>query len=322
MKNTKDNKKWFSIVLAMWITIVISLIAILILEFIIPFSRNIKGVENGTVAYYWAYSWIEESIWDLHQKGIWRALVDSWMWVNATWSQFILSSTTSTIPPVWKWNSEYHSDWNRLDPNNPLQLALVDNSGNKIAVDFTNTLFTFRVPDINNDWDYTNDGTLSWSTEPIINWILSWEDTIGWWGTPVILNADNSELIVSNNINWWTKTPWAITIWWKNGQNLDWDPCTIDTFYKDTCWWVAGIEYNPTLKLSIIDELIVNPWSVRIPYIEYQIQVRNSSSNPIAIPGRYSQISTAWKSYWYKKTLDIKVPQTSTNQAFDFAVFQ
>jgi len=313
MKNTSKQKKWFSIVLAMWITIVISLIAILILEFIIPFSRNIKWVENGTVAYYWAYSGIEEGMWELSQNNIWFDTSSLFIPTASTGTQYSVQSTTSIIPPAWDGNSEYDSDWNRFDPNIPIQLSLSDIWWTKIiGVDFDNVIFTFRVPDMNSNGDITDDGNLPINNEPIINWILSWIDS---WDNPVVLNGKddswNANYIRKNQINWLNVSLWSL-----NGITLDGNDCTVTNFYEDTCpssW--SWITTQPTLKLSIIDTLELTTGK-KIPYLEYKIDFL------VDVPGRYTQIITDWKSYGYKKSMDIKVPQQSTNQAFDFAVFQ
>jgi hypothetical protein len=315
MKENKTSNQWFSIVLAMWVTVVISMIALLILEFIIPFSRNVKDVENWSSAYYNAYSWIEESLWELSQQ------VEDWFWLNtimspwATGSKYDLISMTDVIPPLWEWNTEQiDKDWNMFDANTPIQLSLTDNAWVKInSIDFWQTDFSFRVPDI--EWSWTK--SLSWSNHIIINWIVSWLD---WSWNPVVLNASgstsNNNFITSTMINAWS----TINIWNKDGLTLDWVSCTIQEFFSNiSCvWWVVT---RPVLKMSIVNSL-EDSASWIIPYLEYQISFKNSWSTPVDVPWRYSQIKTAWKSYGYKKTMDIKVPQLSTNQAFDFAVFQ
>lgn len=46
--------------------LLMSLIGIFLLEYMIPFSRSVKGVENATNAYYQAYGGIEEAVY-LHK---------------------------------------------------------------------------------------------------------------------------------------------------------------------------------------------------------------------------------------------------------------
>ena len=321
MKENKTSNQWFSIVLAMWITVVISLIALLILEFIIPFSRNVKDVENWSAAYYHAYSWIEESLWELSQQ------IEDWYWRNtimsawATGSKYDLISMTDTIPPLGEWNTQQSDkDWNMFDANTPIQLSLTDNAWAKISsIDFGQTEITFRVPDI----EWTGPKSLSWSNHIIVNWILSWLDNTLPTANPVVLNVSgsfsNHNYITSDDINAWT----VVNIGWLNGIALDGTACTVQQYFANS-WWLCSwiwINSRPVLKMSIVNTLEDNAWWI-IPYLEYQISFKNSWSTPVDVPWRYSQIKTEWKSYGYKKTMDIKVPQLSTNQAFDFAVFQ
>ena len=54
----------------MGLTIFIGLAAVYLLEYIIPFGRNVKGVENASKAYYQANSAIEQSLWDISQNDL------------------------------------------------------------------------------------------------------------------------------------------------------------------------------------------------------------------------------------------------------------
>jgi hypothetical protein len=305
--NKQNNNKWFSIVLAMWITIIIGMISILILEYIVPFSRNIKWVENSSAAYYHWYGWIEESLWILSQSNTAWTSSGKTMTASATWSSYNLVSNTSIIPPAWKGNSDYDSNWNRFDSNTPIQLQL------PLGVDFTNTVIKFRIPNIDRDTNPANNGTFTWSsTDPMINWILTWLE----WSNPVSLNASGS-YITKWDINVWTE----LKIWNKTWLSLENQNCTLQEFYTQSCSW-SWITSNSTLKLSLIDKLELDTWNKIIPYLEYQMDFKQNATTSIEVPGRYSQINTVGKSYGYKKYMDIKVPQLSTNQAFDFTVFQ
>jgi hypothetical protein len=316
MKKIQDNNKWFSIVLAMWITIVVWMISILILEYIIPFSRNIKWVENSSSAYYHAYAWVEESLWFLSQKNIWTPNNVGFT-PSATWSSHNLVSMTSEIPPSWYGNTELNDkDWNMFDQNTPIQLSLIDSWGVKISnIDFSDTNIIFRSPNISWSWSHT----LSGWTLPLVNWIFSWINA-AW--EPVVLNASwslsNNNYITVDNVNAGN----TIDLWVKDGITLTWDKCTVQQFYDNLwpCAWNKWLDSEPTLKFSIINKLDITPQWI-IPYIEYKMEFLDGFT-PVEIPWRYSQIETAWKSYWYKKHIDIKIPQLSTNQAFDFAVFQ
>lgn len=312
---TNNNKQWFSILLAMWITLVVWMMTILILEFIIPFSRNIKWVENSSAAFYQSYSGVEEALWFMSQNDLWAHDNEAFVQANPQDIAYSVESMTNIIPPVWKGNSEYNADWNRLDNNFPIQLAITDSD-----IDFSSVDFTFRIPDIDDDGNYSNNGTIEWndSSQPyIINWIItgiSNPNNVKWDSDdePVVLNGQNTALIEKNDI--WTAN---ISIWSRNGTTIDGDVCNISQFINGTnnCTSIQNI-YDVTLKMSLVDELILNTGK-SIPYLEYQIDFWTDS-----VPGRYTQIETSGKSYGFKKSMDIKVPQQSTNQAFDFAVFQ
>lgn len=304
----KNNKQWFSILLAMWITLVTGMIAILILEFIIPFSRNIKWVENSSAAFYQSYSWIEEALWFMSQNDLWDEDSQDFNPANPQDTAYSVESLTSIIPPVWKGNSEYNPDWNRLDNNFPIQLAITDNN-----IDFSDVDFTFRIPVELDSWD-----DIQWNDDLqpyIINWIITGiSDNL----TPlnksddvsVALNGINDQLIEKTEI--WNPN---ISISWREGRTLDDQRCTVTSFLRNTCPWVSWI-YDVTLKMTLVDALKLDDGRF-IPYLEYQINFWLDE-----VPWRYTQIETSGKSYGFKRSMEIKIPQTSTNQAFDFAVFQ
>lgn len=307
---TKNNKQWFSILLAMWITLVVWMMAILILEFIIPFSRNIKWVENSSAAFYQSYSGIEEAMWFISQNNLWDESSENFVQANPQDIAYNVESMTSIIPPAWKGNSEYNANWNRFDNNFPIQLAITDSD-----IDFSAVDFTFRIPpelDNSNDVEW-NDATQDY----IINWIITGvSDNSTAWDTtddvPVVLNGLNTELIRKDEV--WDVDIW---IWSRDGRTIDWDVCSVTNFINGNaaCSWISNI-YDVTLKMSLVDELILDNGK-SIPYLEYQINFWGDN-----VPGRYTQIETSGKSYGFKKSMDIKVPQQATNQAFDFAVFQ
>lgn len=305
---TKNNKQWFSILLAMWITLVTGMIAILILEFIIPFSRNIKWVENSSAAFYQSYSGIEEAMWFISQNDLWAGSTESFEQSSPQDTAYSIKSMTDIIPPDLKGNSEYNPDWNRFDNNFPIQLAITDED-----IDFSDVNFTFRIPvelDDGNEIEWNDASQLY-----IINWIItgiSNPDNIKWNSddVPVVLNGLNSELIEKSEI--WDPN---ISIWDREWRTIDWNTCSITNFTSNSCSWIYNI-YDVTLKMSLVDQLILENGK-SIPYLEYQINFWSDT-----VPWRYTQIETSGKSYGFKKSMDIKVPQQATNQAFDFAVFQ
>jgi hypothetical protein len=53
-----------------------------------------------------------------------------------------------------------------------------------------------------------------------------------------------------------------------------------------------------------------------LPYLEYRL----TSNRAIPLPA--TGIVSVWKSRWFAKTLEVQVPQLSTNSAFWFTIFQ
>jgi Tfp pilus assembly protein PilX len=61
----KKTKKALSLVIAISITLIMGLLALYILEYIIPFSRNTKNIEHSVSAYYMADSAIEDALYSM-----------------------------------------------------------------------------------------------------------------------------------------------------------------------------------------------------------------------------------------------------------------
>lgn len=305
----KINKKWFSLVIAIWLIIVISLMAYTILEYILPFSRNIKWVENSTKAYYYANSWIEKWLYYIStrkNKNIRKdtnlknpdTFNDSW---TATWYVFTSYSSGITLPGKWYWDSEFDEakEWNRVSIWNPIQLSiwyefLSDASNLEIYIRTPKTDKISR-PELENTWDI---------------WYLSWQLT-GWnWA----LNSNSGSTIKANMINWdWTTD---IDISNKKWEDLNWNTKTFSDAFNN--FWCSSTKC--ILKLSVINDLKTTiswlEWPI-LPYLEWKIEAGSNK-----IPLRYSRIETTWKSYEFARNLQVRVPQETVNQAFDFAVFQ
>jgi len=93
---------------------------------------------------------------------------------------------------------------------------------------------------------------------------------------------------------------------------LDGSTQTVNSFYSANC---RNSNTKCVLKLSIIGS-IKDTLGVQVPFLEYQIQ----TSNPV--PTGITQILAQGDYNGYTKQIDIKIPQASLNQAFDFTVFQ
>lgn len=295
----KHKNAWaFSIVLAMILVIIMLLVAYNLLDFLIPFSKNTKGIENASNAYYQSYWRVEQSINFVAKNPVWSSTWMNMTW-SAIWSSIVMDSSGTIIPKDWKWNSEFDKNWNRIGPGEPLQLYI------KSAQNWRN--FKFRVPDLNKDWTYNwVSEALSWWILPIINWQIS-----GSWFT---LNSSWSQ-IKANQI-WNISSTWTsgnINIFSNQWLDLNWSSYTLGNFYSTI---LNNCSSNPcSLKLSIINTLTTQN-NTNIPYLEYKITFQNP------IPQQYVDIITEGKSYWFKKTINTKYRVDTTSEAFDFTVFQ
>lgn len=292
----KQNKWAFSIVLAMMLVIIMLLVAYNLLDFLIPFSKNTKNIENASNAYYQSYWAVEKTINFIAKNPIWST-TGTTMPTNAVWYSVSMISSWTIIPAVWKWNSEFDTNWNKIAPGQPVQLYInwVQNLKN----------FKFRVPDLNNDWTYNwTSETLSWNSSfPIINWQIS-----GSWMT---LNASWSQ-IMADKI-WNVSNANDIDISTSEWVDLNWSAYTLWNFYSSV---LNKCFSSPcSLKLSIVNNLNTPNWT-HIPYLEYQIHFDSP------VPEQYIDITTEWKSYWFKKTINTKYRIDTTSEAFDFTVFQ
>ena len=297
MKNTWKNNSWFSIVIAMVLTIFIWLAALYILEYIIPFGRNVKWVENASKSYYQAASWIEDAFWFISQNGIGdendevissSENVDYW---------YEMTSNGSQIPLPWTGDSEYDNNFNMLSRSNPIQLEVWNDRISPASNWNSNIAFDIRVP--NTTWT-ASPYSLSNASSPIINWQLSSPNNT--------LNSDGST-ITSGEVN----SSAIIYLWNRNGVDLENNTLRFSDFYNTQCTtWVSCV-----LKLSIIWDLIATTNNSSIPYLEYNINFWWDS-----VPLRFVQIETTGKSNGFSKNLNVRVPQLTVDEAFDFTVLQ
>jgi hypothetical protein len=290
------NKSWFSIVIWMWVVVVATLAAYFILSFALPFAKNIKWIENSSSAYYNSYWWIEDSMYFVNKERVTITAEKTSTSSTSTWYTFTTSSSWNTIPLPWQWSSDFDSDYNAISSLDPIQLQ-VWWLWNGI---FNTIKFYFKVPDL----ESTPTVSLSWWTYNVINWtLISPTDTL----------ITTSDYIKSNEIGNSKDFSTPYYIWPKNWETLYWSWMTFTNFYNANC------STDCILKMSVISDLKLNDISkTQIPSISYKIDFWTSVKAPL----RYTTIKSIWKSYGFRKDLEIKVPQQTVPQAFDFTVFQ
>lgn len=294
----QKNKKALSLVLAIGLTLVMSLLALFILDYIVPFSKQTKQIEQSVVAYYKADSAIEDALYFLNNNSLWSEKHKNFSNSKIDYKLDIISSW-SILPPSQEGNSEFNKDYNIIKVWEPIQLEIWYNKINP-----NNFKIYFKVPDL----DYN-----SLTEEKLVNtssWIINWQ-----------LNAQNNTLNSSWSYIKWSEicnsnnTCSEIILWWRAWRDLQDNLITFSNFYTNNCWtWKSCI-----LKLSVINELKGqnDSWiNINIPYLEWKI---DAGSN---IPLRYRIIKAKWRAYWFEKSLKVRIPQKTTNEAYDFTVFQ
>lgn len=294
----------------MGMVLLITLLAFLILEYIIPFSKNIKWIEHTSKAYYQAASGIEKAL-----LFVWSWAVDPWdsVSVQNNWVisyNYSVSGSGITLPIPGEWVSEYDTDWNTLAFWSSLQLEVWD-----IAwINWDTSSFEFRTPLIG--WSGTRP-QLAGSTQALINWQLA---------------SQNDLLSAKNDFPWSTAT-WItadmvndyyfpgdsrIILWSTLWERLEDGDQSFEDFYTAQC---QVTNTSCTLKFSVVNPLVLTTSpgyeaGTQVPYLEWRF-VFNTP-----IPLRYAGLSSEWSSYGFKKKINVKVPQQSIIEAFWFTVFQ
>lgn len=297
----KKNNKAFSLVVAIWLVLITSLLAYTILEYIIPFWRNISWVENSTKAYYLANSWIEKWLYwfstrtDLTEESSINNVSNNY------WFSFNTTSSWTVIPPVWRWNSSYDNDWNKISTWDPIQLSIWNWAFNSTTI--SNLSIFFRVPEVQISIRPSMD-----SSTNFINWQLTSDSSV--------LNSNSWSLFNWSNINWSNIDLSNIDLSELEWVLLNWFPQNFNTFYDLNC---TLINDKCILKFSVINDLVWthSSFTYNLPFVEWKV---TSWSNNI--PLRYSIIDSEWESMWFLKSLNVRVPQETVSEAFDFTVFQ
>lgn len=171
----------------MLITVIIIFIAIYLLDKIIPFSRDIKGVENGNIAYYQANTALNEALLSM-SGGDPSYETGSSSVANGSGMIYKVTATGSVLPKPGQGNSEYDENWSILAPGKPIQLVLKSSAINWGAV---GTYFIFRMPNL--DGTIASEALTGGTTRPIVNWSLSASgDTLQASGSQIMTNQINA----------------------------------------------------------------------------------------------------------------------------------
>lgn len=298
----------FSIVLAMWLALLLSYIWLFLLDYMIPFSRNIKWIENASQAYYESYGWLEDALFTGATNPVWFNVASA----SSQWYNYSITGSWNVIPVPGLGNSRYSSnkDWNKLSQNEPIQLVVWRGRlgswwANRIRI-------SLRVPDFDGDSIPDSLKTSDGDSE-----IILWQLT----SATSSISTRDGEFITESDINLWITdgslwTSWVSSYW--EGVMTDGTDRTFQWFYNNNSSPCADTNNECVLKISVINPLISASNNSVIPFIEYQIETNSA----LRIPLRYSQIESDGNSIGYNKKLNISVPQQTTNSAFDFTIFQ
>ncbi len=288
------NNQWFSIVLALGLVLLLSFTWLYLLEYMIPFSRNIKWVENASKAFYESYAWIEDALYAVSQNEIWYST-----WSTFLWFEYTLSWTGNLIPRPGTGNSQYSSNWNKISEEEPIQLLVWKNrlnfgGANRIRL-------SLRVP---------NGANLKLPPDDdIIFWQLSSEISS--------ISSRSWSLLKESDINAGLSEEWLwSTSSLSEGVLVDNTNRSFQWFYNNNSSPCTNSNNECVLKISIINPLVSDTNNTIVPYLEYKIH----TDTPI--PLRFAQIESKGKSFGFAKTLKVAIPQQTTNSAFDFTIFQ
>lgn len=297
----KKNHAWSALIITIFVTMILIIIAIYLLEKIVPFSRDIKWVENGNISYYRANTALNSAL--LSMSGSDPSIENTINTLtNGSGMIYRITASGTTLPQTGQGNSEYDKNWSILAPGKPVQLLLSNNAA-------LTQKFSFRVPDLK--WDGSFSQTLSGTAMlPIINWALSASgDTLQasgsysttgvfLWGSYIMATLATSGTVIFDNSKVW------LTL---SGSSTD-----FSSFYTSNCTTTLP---KCTLKLSLINPLILTTGETA-PYLEYQAIFST------AVPLQTAVIQTEGYAGGFRKNITRYIQQMTTNEALDFTVFQ
>lgn len=286
----KNNTTWFSIVLALGFTLLLSFTGIYLIEYMVPFARNISWIENSSKAFYQSYWAVEESIYRTYEWGVWfEPPVNPLAAASPVDNAYSVTSLWNVIPEVWRGSSFLNNNLNIISQNIGVNLFVGNNAFSSLP---RNLRAEFSVPDFDGD---SSPDSLQTSTDRLL-WQLS----------------DGQLSLTSRDLVGWDET---LTNLFTNNANSQWYMLDGSTQYFSQFYASNCITKDCVLRFSVVNPLISSDgWTM--PYLHYRIV---GSSN---IPFQESYISAQWKSYGFKKDLEVVIPRPATNSAFDFTVLQ
>ncbi|RKW25107.1 hypothetical protein D8B46_00260 [Candidatus Gracilibacteria bacterium] len=329
----KKNKDALSLVIAIGLVLISSLLALTILEYIIPFSKSVTGMENSSKAYYLANSGLEQGLYDLvYEESQYKSPTspkkpteipskyfnekfetydDEEISKTKLKSTFLEIQNIGQIEPEpGQGESEFDKDYNIINVGKPIQMDIKGINPDTLKI-------SFKVPEINNQ-----KMELIANGKPFISWQLTSKngfinsDEINSLQKDKIIEKDNNpenKKIIIGNLG---KTTGKI--YFSNPATVETGKSLSDAYQKLGCQSNSCI-----LKFSVVNILSAKLASVSssadgisLPYLEWKLE------NTEKFRKRYADIKSEGKSNGYVKRLEIKAPQTTVNEAFNFTVFQ
>jgi len=296
-----QQKKWFSILLALGFMLLMSSIGIYLLTYIVPFSRSVVGIENASNSYYQAYGGIEDVLFYSYSGGI-GFDTSNWITLDVDYGYNTYSSGTM-IPRPWFWGSPFDDEWNTISQTQWIQISIWNNRFPNPGISWDRLQMRFRVPDFDQDTLGLPD---SLDTTPDSDLIL-----ITMSSPTNSMSSRSGSLMLESEIDSSPRDIFNTSSFWQWVYQNGIDDNFIN-FYNAEC-----VTQECTLKISLINPILSNvSWNKILPFLEYQIDSSRS------IPTSFRQIQATGQSVGFQKNLEISVLQQNTNTAFDFAIFQ
>lgn len=301
----QNNTKGFSIVLALGLALLLSYTWLYLLDYMVPFSRNIKWIENATKALYESYGGVEDALYAISVNNTGYEVTG----VTSQGYEYDVDGIWQSIPAVWLGTSDFDANWNKLSQWDPIQLKVGQDRLNGWWPD--RIRISLRIPDFDGNGSRDNLKT-SDGDDDIILWQLS--------SSTDSISTRDGEFISESDINWDIDPAESLWNSWVSSHGewvmVDGTDRTFQWFYNNNSSPCDNVANECVLKISIINPLISSSNDATIPYLEYQVLTDRD------IPLRYAQVNADGTSFWYTKNIQVAVPQQTTNSAFDFTVFQ